>query len=68
MIPLFRELLWDETAAKRYFRAFCAMAGGILVSGGVPVLLPYKEYGVIFLGLASLIGVGEKNETTKKED
>jgi hypothetical protein len=68
MIPFFKELLWDENAAKRYFRAFCLGGGGILVSGGVPVLLPYKEYGVIMLALGGLIGAGEKNATTKKED
>jgi hypothetical protein len=42
--------------------------GAILISGGAPALVPYKEYGVLCFALAGVIAVGEKNETTKKED
>jgi hypothetical protein len=68
MIPFFKSLLWDTSAANQAWRSMFNCIGAILISGGAPALVPYKEYGVLCFALAGVIAVGEKNETTKKED
>lgn len=61
MKELFLDLLNSETAFKRSVRGLLMGLGALAVSGSVPLLEPYKEYGALLLGLGGMIGVGEPN-------
>lgn len=61
MLEIWRGLFYDKTAARSFLKAFFMMIGGTLIAKGIPALVPYAEWGVLFLGCASIIPVGQPN-------
>lgn len=62
MKPFFKSLFDSETAFKRVLRALLVGLGGLLSSGSVPMLEPFKQYGPLLMGLGMVIPAGEMNE------
>ena len=61
MIPWIKRLLWDQTAFERYGRAAILIVGGGIATGQMAVPEGYEWIGVVAMGLAGLIGAGDRN-------
>lgn len=60
MLEMLKKFLWDETAAKGYFRGALLFGGALMATGQVQWLPPWV--GAVLMAGAGMIRAGDKNK------